>query len=236
MLKLDNLTISQENTVLFSGLNCEFNSGQFWGIIGQNGIGKSTLLKTIAGLNHSTAGSLTVNNQAVNSMTPQQRAQTFSYLLQDQEPGLACSVREAVGMGRYPWPNQTATDDQITAQVMQTCRINHLADKSILKLSGGERRKVELATCLAQEADYLLLDEPLNHLDLVYRQHILQIFTELSQKKCVLMVCHDIEAVKQHCSHVLMLLANHCYLAGTSATILTQEHINQLFNDHRQHN
>ncbi len=236
MLQLTNLTISQGESILFNNLNGEFNKGEFWGIIGQNGVGKSTLLQTIAGINHPLShGSITVQGTNVNHMASQLRAQTFSYLLQDQEPCLAFSVREAVGMGRYPWQSKKQDDEKITETAMQTCRINHLANKSILKLSGGERRKVEIATCITQQSDFLLLDEPLNHLDLVYRQHILEVFAQISQNHCVMMVCHDIEAVKQHCSHVLMLLANNCYLAGTSATILTQENIGRLFNDHSQH-
>lgn len=235
MLKLDNISISQDQQVIFSGLNVEINKGEFWGVIGQNGVGKSTLLQTIVGMNPIAAGCIQVNQEDITSLSHITRAQTFSYLLQDQEPCLAFSVREAVGMGRFPWQSKKSDDMKITDAALQICRISHLADKSILKLSGGERRKVEIATCIAQQSEFLLLDEPLNHLDLVYQQHILSTFKNISNSNAVVMVCHDLESVKKHCTHVLMLLANNCYLTGTSATILTNENIKRLFNDYRQY-
>ncbi len=234
MLKITNLTLQQDGISIFSGLEGTFSKGEFWGVVGQNGVGKSTLLQTMAGMTPMSDGSIIVDGHAVDQMDSVTRAQKLSFLLQDQEPCLSFSVKEAVGMGRYPWRSRRNEDQIITETALATCRITNLADRSILKLSGGERRKVEIATCLAQQSDYLLLDEPLNHLDLVYRKHILSIFKSFSQDHCVMMVCHDLEAVKSHCSHVLMLLANNCYLAGTSATILNKDNLKRLFDDNSQ--
>ncbi|VAW46315.1 hypothetical protein MNBD_GAMMA02-454 [hydrothermal vent metagenome] len=235
MLELKHLNLKQDGDAVFSQLNGDFKVGQFWGVVGQNGIGKSTLLQAMAGISNDFDGQINVDGNNIQSMNPVQRAQKLSYLLQDQEPCLAFSVKDAVGMGRFPWQTQRQQDTVITQQAIKTCRIEHLQQRSILKLSGGERRKVEIATCLAQQADYLLLDEPLNHLDLVYRAHILQVFEKISQTQCVVMVCHDLEAVRKHCTHVLMLLANDCYLSGTSATILNDNNLKRLFDDHSEH-
>ena len=235
MLELRKLTLNQDGEAVFRNLNGEFKAGQFWGVVGQNGVGKSTLLQAMAGISNDYSGQIMVENINISSMNPVQRAQKLSFLLQDQEPCLAFSVKDAVGMGRFPWLTHKHQDAAITQQALKTCRIEHLQHRSILKLSGGERRKVEIATCLAQQTDYLLLDEPLNHLDLVYRAHILQVFKTISQKQCVIMVCHDLEAVRQNCTHVLMLLANDCYLSGTSATILNDDNLKRLFDDHSEH-
>jgi iron complex transport system ATP-binding protein len=234
MLKLQQVNLKQDHETVFSQLNCEFKTGQFWGVVGQNGVGKSTLLQAMAGINIDCDGQIEVDGCNMKTISPVQRAQKISYLLQDQEPCLAFSVQDAVGMGRFPWQTSKQQDSAITQEVMKTCRIEYLQHRSILKLSGGERRKVEIATCLAQQADYLLLDEPLNHLDLVYRAHILQVFKASSKSQCVVMVCHDLEAVQKHCSHVLMLLANNCYLSGTSATILNDDNLKRLFNEHSE--
>lgn len=234
MLKVQNLTLKQDQIPVFSGLDCGFKKGEFWGIVGQNGVGKSTLLQAMVGINPQYEGSISVDGHAIDQLDSVSRAQKLSFLLQDQEACLAFSVKDAVGMGRYPWRSKYTEDLVITEMALETCRIKDLAQRSILKLSGGERRKVEIATCLAQQSDYLLLDEPLNHLDLVYRQHILKVFKSFSQDHCVLMVCHDLEAVKSHCTHVLMLLANNCYLAGTSATILNKDNLKRLFDDNSQ--
>ena len=235
MLELKQLNLKQIGQTVFSSLNLTINTGQFWGVIGQNGIGKSTLLTTMAGLSNDYEGQIYIDHNNIQKMNPVQRAQKIGFLLQDQEPCLAFSVKEAVGMGRFPWQTPKDQDNSITEKVLETCQIKHLKHRSILKLSGGERRKVEIATCLAQQTDFLLLDEPLNHLDLVYRQHILQVFKNISLTKGVMMVCHDLDAVRQHCTHVLMLLANNCYLSGTSATILNNENTQRLFDDHSKH-
>lgn len=234
MLKLKKLTLNQDGEAVFRNLNGEFKAGQFWGVVGQNGVGKSTLLQAMAGISNDYSGQIKLDNNNIRSLNPIQRAQKLSFLLQDQEPCLAFSVKDAVGMGRFPWLTHKHQDAAITQQALKTCRIEHLQHRSILKLSGGERRKVEIATCLAQQADYLLLDEPLNHLDLVYRAHILKVFKKISESQCVVMVCHDLEAVRSHCTHVLMLLANDCYLSGTSATILNDVNLKRLFDDHSE--
>ncbi len=231
MIELTDITLHQDGMPVLSGLSCQFASGEFWGIIGQNGVGKSTLLQAVAGLTQPSSGSIVIDSMPTKGLDPISRAQKISYLLQDQEPCLAFTVKDAVAMGRFPWQTSKSTDAAITEKAIISCKIKNLENRSILKLSGGERRKVEIATCLAQQASHLLLDEPLNHLDLVYRNHILNVFKETSQQQCVIMVCHDIEVVKKQCTHVLMLLGNDCYLAGTSATILNKQNLDRLFND-----
>jgi len=236
MLTVKSGRFIQNNVVIMEDIECGFKSGEFWGIIGQNGIGKSTLLDALSGLSNQYQGSICIDQTPVHTLDPVTRARKISYLLQEQEPSLAFKVSEAVAMGRFPWLTSKTEDKQITEDILSLCRINHLKDRNILQLSGGERRKVEIATCLAQQADYLLLDEPLNHLDLVYKNHIMQVFKQYSQEHAVVMVCHDIEVVKNYCSHVLMVLGKDCYIAGTSATILTKQNLQRLFNDSSQLN
>ena len=119
----------------------------------------------------------------------------------------------------------------IPIRIIIHLKISHLKDRSLLHLSGGERRKVELATCLAQKSPHLLLDEPLNHLDCVYQQFLLNLLEQQRKEQAVVMVCHDVNAIKTHCSHVLLLLAKDCYLAGESATILNDNNLHRLFDD-----
>jgi len=234
MISIDQATIFQENKQLINDLSVTFKAGEFWGIIGKNGVGKSTLLNVMAGISSQYQGEVLLGGKALRNVNHRLRAQKISYLFQEQEPCLPFLVEEAVRMGRYPWLSSKKEDQQMVDQVMQRCKIRSLSDRSILKLSGGERKKVEIATCLVQQADHLLLDEPLNHLDVVYQQHIMNVFKAYSQTKTVIMVCHDIQAVQRYCSHVLLLLGNDCYLKGTSATILTETNLKKLFDDSSQ--
>lgn len=235
MLQADNLTLFQDQQQVINRLNCAFNAGEFWAIVGRNGSGKTTLLHALAGIRSFDQGAVLIDGHSLAELDPVSRARKISLLLQDQEASLAVTVEEAVAMGRYPWPSSREQDRQLTDEMIMACGLDGIRHKSILKLSGGERRKVEIATCLAQQADFLLLDEPLNHLDLVHRRNVMRLFKQYSQQHGVVMVCHDIEVVKEHCTHVLMILENDCYLSGSSATMLTEQHLQKLFDESDQH-
>ncbi|KAA3639280.1 MAG: ABC transporter ATP-binding protein [Proteobacteria bacterium] len=231
MLLADQLSVSLDNRPVLTRLSCQFQMGEFWGIVGQNGAGKSTLLQCMAGLLDPSTGQVWVDDENMHQLDPLSRAQKVAYLMQEQEPSLAFTVQQAVEMGRYPWPDNPENRQKITRQTLQDCRILNLQDRSILQLSGGERRKVEIATCLAQNSDYLLLDEPFNHLDVVYQRFLVKKLQSLSREKAVVMVCHDIDVVTKYCSHVLMLLGDDCYLSGDSATMLNEANLEELFNE-----
>jgi len=231
MLLADQVSVTLDNRPVLKRLDCQFQAGEFWGIIGQNGAGKSTLLQCLAGLLDPDVGQVLVDDENIHQLDPLSRAQKVAYLMQEQEPSLAFTVYQAVEMGRYPWPDNPDNRQRITEQTLRDCRIEALQNRSILQLSGGERRKVEIATCLAQNSDYLLLDEPFNHLDVVYQRFLVKKLQTLSHDKTVVMVCHDIDVVAKYCSHVLMLLGDDCYLSGDSATMLNKANLEELFDE-----
>ena len=230
MLKAEHISVTLEDRLVLQDLSCAFRAGEFWGIIGQNGAGKSTLLQCLAGLLAPDDGRVLVDGDNMHQLDPLSRAQKVAYLMQEQEPSLAFTVYQAVEMGRYPWPDNPDNRQQMTEQTLSACRIADLQNRSILQVSGGERRKVEIATCLAQNSDYLLLDEPFNHLDVVYQRFLVKKLQNLSRDKAVVMVCHDIDVVARYCSHVLMLLDD-CYLSGDSATMLNKANLEELFDE-----
>lgn len=230
MIEIKQLDIQRNNQTLLHDLNVTFEAGQFWGIVGRNGLGKTTLLHAMTGLLPSSSESIFVDGTPVEQLDIQARARKISYLLQIQEPCLDFTVSQAIAMGQFAWQTKH-NDHQVVLELMHKLKISHLKDRSLLQLSGGERRKVELATCLAQKSPHLLLDEPLNHLDCVYQQFLLNLLEQQRQEQAVIMVCHDVNAIKAHCSHVLLLLAKDCYLAGESATILNDNNLQRLFDD-----
>ena len=103
-----------------------------------------------------------------------------------------------------------------------------LQNKNLKKLSGGELRKVDIATILAQNSEIMILDEPLNHLDVAFRYHLMKLLKNLSQKKLIIMVTHDIQYVKEYCSHVLMISNKGKGISGKVSEIMTAENVKNI--------
>lgn len=223
MIEISDLTIKNRQSILIPHLNITFKKGEFWAILGKNGTGKTTLLHTLAGLQPYDNGSIKLNNSQLSDIKPMQRAQNIALLSQLLESGLDCSVEQAVSYGRYPWKsieNANKQEMPLINSAIDAMQLGDLRNQSIQQISGGELRKVEIATILAQNSDIFMLDEPLNHLDLAYRYILMNMLKELSSKKLIIMVTHDIQYVKAYCSHVLLISNNGESIHGTVKSTL----------------
>lgn len=228
MIEVKNLNLEVNNDLLISDITIDFKPGEFWAILGNNGTGKSTLLETLAGFKSINQGKIKVDGNNLSSFNPLQRAQKISFLTQATEASLNCTVEQNLSYARYPWhqkPVEKQKDKAIMESVMQVMDLQHLRDKKIQQISGGELRKVEIATALVQDSDVLMLDEPLNHLDLAFRIKLMTHLQQLSCKKIIIMVTHDIQYVQKYCSNVIMILNDKKTLVGQVKTLLTAENL-----------
>ncbi len=228
MIEVQGLSLKMDEQLLLSNFSLRIEKGQFWAILGKNGAGKTTLLHTLAGLQAYSQGSIKIDGFELKSLEFLTRAQLVSLLPQVQESSLDCSVQQAVSYGRYAWHKNTTPNLEIITQALGDMELTSLAKKSILALSGGELRKVELATILAQDSDVMLLDEPLNHLDLAFRYKLMQKLKELSQKKAIIMVTHDIQYVQQYCSHIIMFCGESKVFSGKIKDVLTKKNLTKM--------
>ncbi len=228
MIEIQGLSLKMDEQLLLSNFSMTIEKGQFWAILGKNGAGKTTLLHTLAGLQAYSQGSIKIDGFELKNLEFLSRAQLVSLLPQVQESSLDCSVQQAVSYGRYAWHKNTTPNLEIITQALGDMELTSLAKKSILALSGGELRKVELATILAQDSDVMLLDEPLNHLDLAFRYKLMQKLKELSQKKAIIMVTHDIQYVQQYCSHILMFCGESKVFSGKIKDVLTEKNLTKM--------
>ena len=231
MIEINQLSINNKNSKLTSNLNITFKQGEFWAILGKNGTGKTTLLHTMAGLLKYNSGNIKIDNNELAGISPLNRAQNIALLSQIMETGLDCTVEQSITYGRYPW-NKFKLNAEIEKSLIETAinkmQLNDLRHKSIQEISGGELRKVEIATILAQNSGVLMLDEPLNHLDLSFRYVLMNLLKQLSEKKLIIMVTHDIQYVKSYCSNVLFLLNNGQYIYGKTKNMMTKNNINKM--------
>jgi iron complex transport system ATP-binding protein len=230
MIQVSNLSISRGQQALITDLTISFKAGEFWAILGKNGTGKTTLLNTLAGFLNSHTGRILVHNQDISTFDALSKAQQISFLPQLLEASLDCTVEQSISYARYPWYQQKldqSSEQQYIDDAIATLQLEKIKDQSIQHISGGELRKVEIATVLAQNSKILMLDEPLNHLDVAMRYHLMAHLQKLIANKIIILVTHDIQYVQQYCSHVLLLKNHTDFVMGKVSKIMTDDYLYQ---------
>jgi len=234
LLTAQNLTLKVGERSLCEGLSLSLRAGECWGILGPNGSGKTTLLHTLAGLHPPEGGHVVLNGRPINELPRRLVAQQLGLLLQDSQDPFPATVEETALSGRHPylgrWQAETAADRRRAQAALERMELTGMSQRMVQTLSGGERRRLALATLLTQDAPLILLDEPFNHLDLRHQQLLLASVRELcSGGHGVMMVLHDPNQAIGHCHHVLMLDGNGGWQAGEAETLLTAERLSALY-------
>jgi len=200
---LKNLSIGYRQAVV-SDINQELRPGCFVCLLGRNGTGKSTLLKTLAGLIPSLSGEIIISEKNLSDYTPSQLARKVGLVL-TQTPNLSnTTLRELVAYGRLPyasWLGKLSIEDlQAADQAIHKLGIEHLANRHICELSDGERQKGMIARTLAQGTEYLLLDEPSAFLDYESKQELMSLLVQLAHEehKSILLSTHDQELAHKY--------------------------------------
>jgi len=201
MLKAAKLSIGyQRDKVLIGDINFECSTGELILLLGVNGIGKSTLLKTLCGLLHPLSGTISWDAHEIFSMEANERAKLISGVFTGRDFDPYISVREFVRLGRYPYTNWlgslSADDQQRIDQALHTLSLGHLADKKVHEISDGERQKTLIAKALAQDTPVIIMDEPTAFLDYKNKAELLHTIQKLAseQGKTIIISTHDISS------------------------------------------
>lgn len=178
--------------------------------MGLNGSGKTTLLKLISGFLKPSSGEIFLENRSMKIFSPKILAQYFTYVPQDFPTLFPYTVFEFVLMGRFPWQQglfTTAEDKEKTKMILETLNLTPLKQRFIAELSGGERQRVLMARALNQDTPFVLLDEPLNHLDIKNSLFVMDLMNRLhgESKKNIIAVMHDFTQVKTYFDDVIFL-------------------------------
>lgn len=211
-----------------------FLAGQCWGVLGANGVGKTTLLHTLAGLLPAVGGDVALANKPLHQWKAQALARRRGVLFQEQESGLPTTVRDALSLARFPhhtfWGGENAHDRECVAEALAQWQLEPLQHHALTALSGGERQRVALAALTVQQVPLWLVDEPSNHLDLRHQQRMFSHVQQHAEKGgCVLMSVHDANVAMRWCDHVLLMFENGEWQAGDTGTVLTAEALSQLY-------
>lgn len=203
MIRTKDLHIGYDSSLLrVNDLNLE--QGKVYILIGRNGSGKSTFLKTISGQLNPVSGDLSISNRSFASIPVHERPKQVSFV-QTHFPRVEyLRVKEYIGLARNPYTNffgtLKQTDKSKAQEALTTLNINYLADRFTSELSDGEKQLVSIAKSLAQETSLIVLDEPTAFLDYRNKQHVLEYLIEIARKlnKLIVLSSHDLELSMEH--------------------------------------
>ncbi|PAM94034.1 ABC transporter ATP-binding protein [Flavobacterium sp. IR1] len=240
ILKTSNLSIgytSKKATVVIAEqLNLNLVAGKLIALIGANGIGKSTLLRTITGIQHPLQGTVFLNDKNIATYKPLDLAQHLSLVLTEKLPPSNLSVFELVALGRQPYTNWigtlTQTDIDKVQQALELTQIEHLAQKKHCEISDGQLQKVLIARALAQDTPLIILDEPTTHLDLLHKVSLFKLLKKLTQEtnKCILFSTHDIDLAIQ-LSDEMIIMTPEMVVQDEPQHLISKGSFNTLFKD-----
>jgi iron complex transport system ATP-binding protein len=199
------------NTLIAENLNLEFHEGKLITLIGANGIGKSTLLRTITGIQKPLHGDVFLNNKNINSYQLQELAQNLSVVLTEKLPPSNLTVYELVALGRQPytnWIGKMAPEDlEKVIHAIELTDIQQIGNKKHFEISDGQLQKVLVARALAQDTPLIILDEPTTHLDLHHKVSLFKLLKQLTKEtgKCILFSTHDIDLAIQLSDEMIVM-------------------------------
>ncbi|NQZ75443.1 MAG: ABC transporter ATP-binding protein [Ekhidna sp.] len=190
--------------VLGQNLNLSCSSGELIGLIGQNGVGKSTLIRTICGLQPKLGGMIKLNGDHLTDKNPNAIAKIISVVLTGKPQSLNLSVLELIALGRHPysgWLGKLRSEDKSKIDdAIDQMQINYLMGKRLYELSDGQLQKVMIARALAQDTPLIILDEPTSHLDLKNKIEVLNLLKSISDSgKSILISTHEIQLSARVC-------------------------------------
>ncbi|MFC3973647.1 ABC transporter ATP-binding protein [Maribacter confluentis] len=210
-LTVSNLSIGYDKKVIADSISFDLKKGELVAIVGVNGIGKSTLLRTIAGFQPKLSGSIQIEGKELANIDSLDLAKKVSVVLTEPIASKNMSVKELLALGRQPytnWLGKLSVDDMafITKSV-KLLELTPFLDKKCFELSDGQLQRVMIARALVQDTSIILLDEPTTHLDLYHKVQILKLLKSIAHqtKKTILFTSHEIELAIQLCDKMLIL-------------------------------
>ena len=234
-LECRSLDVRIGSTQVVSNFDLLIQPGQLWGLLGANGIGKTTLLRCLAGLHRPQSGEVLLDSHIMETLPRRMVARQLGMLQQQTAYVFDASVIQTAVTGRHPhlgyWQRETRTDFHKATEALSTVDLEAFAERSVTALSGGEARRLAVATLLVQEPDIMLLDEPTNHLDLNHQVKIMATLRDLTctRGRSAVAALHDINLAAHYCTHVVMLFGTGQWGTGAGEEMLNETNLQRLY-------
>jgi len=235
LLKVENLWSGYKETNILKGINLVIKRGEFWGVAGPNGAGKTTLLKSITKILSPKRGKIFFKGKNIARMDARKLAQKVAVVPQFSIFWLSFTVKDFILLGRIPYlPRfylERREDYEAVEEAMELTGTTHLQERRINELSGGEKQKVVIARSLAQKPEFLLLDEPVSHLDIKHQLEILNLIEKLNQKEkvTILMISHDLNLTSHYVSKLILMKEGKIFARGTPQEVITEDNIEKVY-------
>jgi iron complex transport system ATP-binding protein len=240
LLSTHNLSIGyfskKKSTVIANSVCLNFQKGKLISLIGANGIGKSTLLRTLTGIQKPLSGEVFLNGQNIQSFNSIELSKNLSVVLTEKLPPSNLTIYELIALGRQPYTNWvgklTPLDEQKIEQAISLTEINDLKNKKHFEISDGQLQKVLVARALAQDTSLIVLDEPTTHLDLHHKVSLFKLLKKLASEthKCIVFSTHDIDLAIQ-LSDDMVVMTQETIVQDHPCNLIEKGVFDTLFND-----
>lgn len=230
LYECNDLAVELGGRQVLGPLDLEVTKGCFLGLLGPNGSGKTTLLRTMAGGLKPKTGHLRFEGRPLRSHRPHELARRVGVVPQQFSLDFNFTVAEMVAMGRYARGDSATSLDKMVGEALEATGMTEMANRLVTELSGGERQRALIAQTLAQQTPTLLLDEPLNNLDLNHQLEIMQLLENLHRDgRSIVVVLHDLNMAAQYCDELLLLKDGRSAAQGVPDQVLDPRVIMEVF-------
>ncbi|QHW32710.1 ABC transporter ATP-binding protein [Paenibacillus rhizovicinus] len=231
-----NLNIGYEERLIVEDLNITIPKGKITALVGANGSGKSTILKTMARLMSPSNGTVMLDGKSIHKQSTKEVAKQLAILPQNPTAPDGLTVSELVSYGRFPYQRGFGSlnkeDRSIIQWAVERTGLLEFKDRPIDRLSGGQRQRAWIAMALAQQTDMLFLDEPTTYLDMAHQLEVLELLHQLNATagRTIIMVVHDLNHASRYAQHMVAIKKGKVVSVGAPEAVMTKEVLREVFN------
>ncbi|SDN94451.1 iron complex transport system ATP-binding protein [Paenibacillus sp. yr247] len=235
ILSAEQLTIGYEGRTIVEQLDLQFHPRQITAILGPNGCGKSTILKTMARLHPASSGAVYLDGSLIAKIPTKEIAKKMAILPQSPEAPSGLTVEDLIAFGRTPhqsgFSRLSGHDRRMVDWSLEVTGLSELKQQAVDTLSGGQRQRAWIAMAIAQETQLLLLDEPTTYLDLAHQLEVLELLKKLNEKegRTIVMVIHDLNHAARFAHRIVALRNGKIVKQGSAEEVITSDVLRQVF-------
>lgn len=233
-IQINNLSIGYGSRLILKNISAHIPANKLIGVVGPNGCGKSTLMKTLSGQLGKQKNTIHIDNQDLQLLPIKDRAKRIAYLPQSPQAPEGLTVSELLEYGRHPhqtWFQQwSKKDTAFIEELIQELALTDIVDTPLNSLSGGQRQRAWLGMVLAQDTPYILLDEPTSALDIGHQMEVMECIKKIVAKgKTVIIVIHDLISAARYCDELIAMKQGKLIIQGDTNEIINPQLIQELY-------